>query len=82
MAKQNKDIARLFYLYLLIFSYFHNARLFLALADMNYLIFIRSVDNTIEANYRIMLYYFLQKLSFSAVFIFNINRKTTNDFKK
>ena len=55
---------------------------FLALVDMNYLIFIRSVDNTIEANYRIMLYYFLQKLFFFAVFIFSINRKTTNDFKK
>ena len=50
---------------------------------MNYLIGI-SVDNTIEANYRIILYTLLQKNFLFAVFVFNINRKTANDsfFKK
>ena len=41
---------------------------------MNYLMVI-SVDNTIEGNYRTILYPFLQKLFFFAVFVFNINRK-------
>ena len=36
----------------------------------------------IEVNYRIILYLFIQKLFFFAVFIFSINRKTTNDFLK
>ena len=57
-------------------------KFFLALVDMNYLIAI-SVVNTIEANYRIILYTLLQKLFLFAVFVFNINRKTRNDsFKK
>ena len=37
------------------FSYFDDVKLFLALVEMNYLTVI-SVDNTIEANYRIILY--------------------------
>ena len=49
---------------------------------MNYLISI-SVDNTIEVNYGIILHTLLHKLFLSAVFVFNVNRKTTNDsFKK
>ena len=51
---------------------------FLVLKDMNYLI-VKSVDNTIEANYKIILYTLLQKLFSFAVFVFNSNRKTTND---
>ena len=52
------------------------------LVDMNYLIFFIIVDNTIEASYKILLYSLYRNFSFSAVFIFNINRKTTIDLKK
>ena len=48
---------------------------------MNYLIAI-NVDNAIEANYRIILYTLLPKLFSFAVFVFNINRKTTSDSLK
>ena len=48
---------------------------------MNYLIVV-SVDNAIEANYRIILYALLQKLFLFAVFVFSMNRKTTNDSLK
>ena len=48
---------------------------------MNYLIVI-SVDNTIEANYRIMLLKNnYRSVSLFADFVFNINRKTTNFLK-
>ena len=48
---------------------------------MNYLIAI-SMKNAIEANYRIILYTLLQKLFLFGVFVFNIDRKTTNDSLK
>ena len=55
---------------------------FLMLVDMNYLIAI-SMDNTIETNHRIILYTLLQKRFLFVAFVFDINRKTTNDpFKK
>ena len=54
---------------------------FLALVDMNYLIAI-NVDNAIEANHRMILHTLLPKLFSLAVFVFNINRKTTNDSLK
>ena len=40
------------------------------------------MDNAIEANYRIILYTLLPKLFSFAVFVFNINRKTTSDSLK
>ena len=66
----------LFFLTWVMWSYF------LMLVDMNYLIAV-SVDNTIETNHRIILYTLLQKRFLFAAFVFDINRKTTNDpFKK
>ena len=61
------------------FSYLDDVKLFFSVSRyVNYLIGI-SVDNTIEANYRIILYTLLQKNFLFAVFVFDINRKTAND---
>ena len=71
-------MARLSYLYFFFLLLGWYEVIFVVLVDRNYLIAI-SVDNTIEANYRI-IYTLLQKLFLFAVF--NINRKTTNDYLK